>query len=255
MTDGFWAEYKAANHVNGSANIRLRGCCPLRNLEKLLSKHHLLISLHKKRSLIKCPFSISWSVSDLLINAEKCLSEWNDPNLALAVQLLSLSSHGLLAVLAAQQAPTWSLRSLTCYSLPPLRTNCARLCHEHWGTFHVTCWVLEWGQSTRRSLLIELHWAWSPAAHGWWQIPQAAEPGVWCCGLGDETWGQHMLLLPRDSESRDNYMGDQDWRVWPSPASLSAIFKRPCARKALPCCPTRACFSLPRFLLSAPFPQ
>lgn len=137
----------------------------------------------------------------------------------------------------------------------PGEKNFARLYHEHWGTFHVTRWVLEWGQSTRRSLLIELHWAWSPAAHGWWQIPQAAEPGVWCCGLGDETWGQHMLLLPLDSESRDNYMGDQDWRVWPSPASLSAIFRRPCARKALSCCPTRACFSLPRFLLSASFPQ
>lgn len=47
MTDGFWAEYKAANHLNGSANITLQACYQFRNLETLPFKHHLLINLYK----------------------------------------------------------------------------------------------------------------------------------------------------------------------------------------------------------------
>lgn len=138
-------------------------------------------------------FFYSWSVCDLLIHAEKCWNKWNDPNLALAVQLLCLSSPGLPAVLAAQQAPTWTLCSLTCCSLPCWRKN--------------LCWAMAW---TWGSILCNILNSWPGGVFLLSCVnmkpcnPQlmSSPTGSWAqCvvhGLGNATWGQHMLLLPQN---------------------------------------------------------
>lgn len=200
-------------------------------------------------------FFYSWSVCDLLIHAEKCWNKWNDPNLALAVQLLCLSSPGLPAVLAAQQAPTWTLCSLTCCSLPCWRKNLCWAMAWTWGSILcniLNSWVRPEHQEESSCWAVS---TWSPATHSWWQVLQAAEPSAWCMGWEMQPEDSTCFCFHR-TESRDNYMGDQDWRLWSFPASLSAIFRRSCARKVLSSyCSIRACFSLHRFLLSISFPQ
>lgn len=99
-----------------------------------------------------------------------------------------------------------------------------------------------WG----RGLLAELLWAWSPAICSWSQIPQAAGSGLWGCGLGDETWGPHILLLAQTCESRDNYGWPRlESSAFPTPDYFwkGAVLKRSCCHVVL---------SLPA--AAAPFP-
>lgn len=90
-------------------------------------------------------------------------------------------------------------------------------------------------------------WEGSPVAEWHWGAPNhlqlttahmGRQIGTWGCGLGGETQRQHILLLARDCESRNNCGWPRlESSVLPTPA-LVLFLERCCANKVtVSCCP------------------